>query len=73
MTIFSELGPVIGALVILLVLLALVAVSGVIRYIANDRLAVIEKLWSPSGSIKSGIIALGGEAGFQGAALGFYS
>ena len=65
MTIFSELGPVIGALVILLVLLALVAVSGVIRYIANDRLAVIEKLWSPSGSIKSGIIALGGEAGFQ--------
>ncbi|HEV8395550.1 MAG TPA: SPFH domain-containing protein [Vicinamibacterales bacterium] len=35
------------------------------RYIPNDRVGIVEKLWSPSGSVKSGIIALQGEAGFQ--------
>ena len=36
-----------------------------IRYIANNRVAVIEKLWSGKGSVKSGLIALSGEAGYQ--------
>jgi uncharacterized membrane protein YqiK len=35
------------------------------RYIPNDRVGIVEKLWSPSGSVKSGLIALTGEAGFQ--------
>src|SRR5262244_1744592 len=35
------------------------------RYIPNDRVGIVEKLWSPRGSLKSGLIALNGEAGFQ--------
>ena len=40
-------------------------ISGAVRYIPNDRLGVLEKLWSARGSIKNGLIALDGEAGFQ--------
>lgn len=36
-----------------------------IRYIANDRIGVVEKNWSLKGSVKKGLIALDGEAGFQ--------
>src|SRR6187399_2465434 len=39
------------------------------RYIPNDRVGIVEKLWSPSGSVTSGLIALNGEAGFQPALL----
>src|SRR6187399_470147 len=39
------------------------------RYIPNDRVGIVEKLWSPSGSVTSGLIALSGEAGFQPALL----
>lgn len=39
--------------------------SGVIRYIPNDKIGVVEKLWSMSGSVHSGLLALGGEAGYQ--------
>jgi uncharacterized membrane protein YqiK len=36
------------------------------RYIPNNSVGVVEKLWSPSGSVPEGqIIALDGEAGFQ--------
>jgi uncharacterized membrane protein YqiK len=35
------------------------------RYIPNNRVGVIEKRWSGKGSVKNGIIALAGEAGFQ--------
>ncbi len=51
-----------GALVCLVLLLLLV--SGV-RYVPSDRVGVVEKRWSLRGSIKSGLIALQGEAGFQ--------
>jgi uncharacterized membrane protein YqiK len=34
-------------------------------YIPNDRLGVLEKLWSLKGSVHNGLIALDGEAGFQ--------
>jgi uncharacterized membrane protein YqiK len=54
---------------VLLALLALVALfvkaSGMTRYIPNDRIGVVEKLWSSSGSVQSGLLALNGEAGFQ--------
>ena len=36
-----------------------------VRYISNHRVGVVEKLWSRSGSVPSGLIALRGEAGFQ--------
>jgi uncharacterized membrane protein YqiK len=37
-----------------------------IRYVPNDRAAIVEKLWSSNGSVKEGrIIALNGEAGYQ--------
>ena len=45
-------------------LVVLVLLWGV-RYIPNDRVGVIEKRWSLKGSIKSGFIALNGEAGYQ--------
>jgi predicted Zn finger-like uncharacterized protein len=36
------------------------------RYIPNQQVGVVEKLWSSAGSVSEGrIIALGGEAGFQ--------
>jgi uncharacterized membrane protein YqiK len=47
----------------LLLLLAILALG--IRYIPNNRVGIIEKRWSGRGSIKSGFIALQGEAGFQ--------
>jgi uncharacterized membrane protein YqiK len=49
-----------GALIALLVKL-----SGMARYIPNDRIGVVEKLWSSSGSVQAGLLALKGEAGFQ--------
>lgn len=49
----------------LLVLVVFIRVSGIIRYIPNDRLGVLEKLWSFRGSIESGFIAMRGEAGYQ--------
>ncbi|HEV3384407.1 MAG TPA: SPFH domain-containing protein [Gemmata sp.] len=37
-----------------------------VRVIPNDKVGVIEKLWSPKGSVSDGrIIALNGEAGYQ--------
>ncbi|WP_246196232.1 SPFH domain-containing protein [Aquisphaera giovannonii] len=41
-----------------------------LRYIANNRVGVVEKLWSVKGSVpEGGIIALQGEAGFQAEVL----
>ena len=41
-----------------------------LRYIANNRVGVVEKLWSMKGSVPEGrIIALDGEAGFQAEVL----
>ena len=53
--------PVVGFLLLVLVLFLL---SG-IRYIPNNKIGIVEKRMSGRGSIKSGIIALNGEAGFQ--------
>ncbi|MBC8737097.1 flotillin family protein [Paraburkholderia sp. UCT31] len=51
-----------GLVVAALVLLRL---SSVVRYIPNNRVGIVEKRWSAKGSIKRGIIALNGEAGYQ--------
>lgn len=63
--------------------LAVLLVVGIwlcgIRYIPHNRVGIVEKLWSPKGSLKGGrIIAPEGEAGFQtrllrgGIQFGFY-
>jgi uncharacterized membrane protein YqiK len=52
----------IAGLVLLLLLPRLLG----IRYIPNNRVGIVEKLWSVKGSLTEGrILALGGEAGFQ--------
>jgi len=43
----------------------LIRVAGVVRYIPNDRVGVVEKLWSGAGSVRAGLLPLHGEAGFQ--------
>ncbi|MBI5952136.1 MAG: flotillin family protein [Chloroflexi bacterium] len=45
-------------------ILILVLLSG-IRFIPNNRVGIIEKRFSGRGSVKSGFIALNGEAGYQ--------
>ncbi len=47
-----------------LIFLVLFLLKG-IRYIPNNKIGIIEKRISGKGSVKSGIIALNGEAGFQ--------
>ncbi|TWT41731.1 SPFH domain / Band 7 family protein [Phycisphaerae bacterium RAS1] len=55
---------VVGVLAALTVLAMLTGLAG-IRYIPNKRVGIVEKLWSRTGSLESGLIALHGEAGFQ--------
>jgi len=55
-----------GAIVVAALLVVLLAVaSRCVRYVRNDRVAIIEKLWSRNGSVTGGLIALKGEAGYQ--------
>jgi len=65
----TDYAPIVGVLIVVALTLVLFRLSGVVRYIANNRVAVVEKLWSHRGSIRSGLIALNGEAGFQPALL----
>jgi uncharacterized membrane protein YqiK len=44
-------------------------ISGMVRYVGNNRVAIVEKLWSGSGSVTGGLIALSHEAGYQPAVL----
>lgn len=53
-----------GLALALVFLLLLILLSG-IRSIPNSRIGIVEKRFSTKGSIKSGFIALNGEAGFQ--------
>jgi len=59
MTVFYILAGLIVLAIPILILL-----SG-IRVISNTRIGIVEKRFSPKGSVKSGFIALNGEAGFQ--------
>src|SRR6478735_7312639 len=36
-----------------------------VQFISNNRVGIVEKLWSRRGSVESGLIALRGEAGYQ--------
>ena len=46
-------------------LLILVVLLKTLRYIPNTRVGIVEKLASSRGSVKKGLVALEGEAGFQ--------
>ena len=54
-----------AAAVVALFLVVLFIVSRCVRYVGNNRVAIVEKLWSRGGSITGGLIALNGEAGYQ--------
>src|SRR5512146_204005 len=54
----------IAAGIVAVIILVLVFLSG-IRWIPNTRIGIVEKRFSGNGSVKSGFIALNGEAGFQ--------
>jgi uncharacterized membrane protein YqiK len=52
-------------LAVLIAIALLVWFSGLVRYIPNDKVGVVEKLWSMNGSLTHGLLALNHEAGFQ--------
>ena len=52
----------IGAFFAILILLR---VANIFRYISNNQVGIVEKMWAAKGSIKSGFIALHGEAGYE--------
>ena len=54
-----------GSLVVVLILALLFIASRCVRYVGNNRVAVVEKLWSRKGSIPGGLIALDSQAGYQ--------
>jgi uncharacterized membrane protein YqiK len=58
-----ELGLIAVILVLVLVFIVF-KMSGMVRYVPNNRCAVVERLWSSKGSLTGGVIALDGEAGF---------
>src|ERR1700691_1008050 len=45
--------------------LILLRLANIFRYIPNNQVGIVEKLWSTRGSIKDGFIALNGEAGYE--------
>ena len=54
-----------GSAATVLLVFTLFMASRCVRYVGNNRVAIVEKLWSRNGSIAGGLIALGGEAGYQ--------
>src|ERR1700743_106033 len=47
------------------VIFILLRIANIFRYIPNNQVGIVEKLWSTKGSIKDGFIALNGEAGYE--------
>lgn len=57
-----------GILLSIATILAMIVFAGLlssIRYIPNSRAGIVEKRWSSRGSVRNGLIALNGEAGYQ--------
>lgn len=52
----------VAAVVVFLILLR---IANIFRYIPNNQVGIVEKLWSLKGSITDGFIALNGEAGYE--------
>jgi uncharacterized membrane protein YqiK len=51
-----------GSIIAIVIFLRMI---NIFRYIPNNQVGIVEKLWAAKGSIKSGFIALHGEAGFE--------
>ena len=51
--------------VVALIVVVLFLSARCVRYVGNNRVAIVEKMWSRNGSITSGLIALNREAGYQ--------
>src|ERR1051325_9126746 len=68
LTAWYELPVIYAGLILLAVIAAMVLLcelSG-LRYIPNNRVGIVEKLWSRTGSVEQGrLLALGTEAGFK--------
>src|ERR1700749_1935553 len=47
------------------VIFILLRASNIFRYIPNNQVGIVEKLWTTKGSIEDGFIALNGEAGYE--------
>ena len=58
------LQPAVWAAAIVVVII-LLRVSNAFRYIPNNQVGIVEKLWSTRGSVDGGFIALNGEAGYE--------
>ena len=56
--------PALWAAAVIAVLI-LLRIANIFRYIPNNQVGIVEKLWSTKGSIKDGFIALNGEAGYE--------
>src|SRR5215813_7039624 len=52
-------------LVVVLLILIGLALLSFVRIIPNNRVGIVEKVFSNKGSVKEGFIALNGEAGYQ--------
>ena len=56
----------VGTLAAIFISLPLLAYLIGVRYIPHNQIGIIEKLWSPFGSLKDGgIVAVDGRAGYQ--------
>jgi uncharacterized membrane protein YqiK len=51
--------------VIAILVLGVLRAANIFRYIPNNQVGIVEKMWAVKGSIKSGFIALHGEAGYR--------
>ena len=57
-------NPALWAAAVIAVLI-LLRIANIFRYIPNNQVGIVEKLWSAKGSITDGFIALNGEAGYE--------
>jgi uncharacterized membrane protein YqiK len=63
----ADIGPEIAIAVVLLIIATFIVFSLLgMRYIPNNKVGIVEKFWSGTGSVSQGrIIAMNGQAGFQ--------
>src|SRR5689334_6866509 len=59
-----QMGPALWAAIIIVALALLFALAG-LRRVPNNRVGIVEKRFALAGSVRSGFIALSGEAGYQ--------
>lgn len=61
----SSVVPLLLFMLLILIVFSIIVLLSGIRIIPNNRVGIVEKKFSGKGSVKSGFIALNGEAGFQ--------